>query len=184
MPALAMWTPEDGLLGAVAPLGLAAAAGGTALVIDLDPDGPRYPGERSLADLVADEPRRDDLAPVRPGLAVLRNGGIAAPDAGRVVAAMVAGWPYVVLRMPPRPRPSEAPAPVVPVRPLFPTDIFPWDGRPAVYQQTGWRARRPGAGPVLPPPRSGTWAALLAGSRPAPDRWLRALRPVWSFPWV
>src|SRR4030066_639874 len=51
MPALAIWTPEDGVLGALAPLGLAASAG-TALVIDLDPLGPRYPGEPSLADLV------------------------------------------------------------------------------------------------------------------------------------
>ena len=40
MPALAIWSPEDGVLGAVAPLGLAAAAG-TALVVDLDPRGPR-----------------------------------------------------------------------------------------------------------------------------------------------
>ena len=52
MPALAIWSPEDEVLGAVAPLALGAAAG-TALVVDLDPDGPQYPGDVSLG-----EPRR------------------------------------------------------------------------------------------------------------------------------
>ena len=52
MPALAIWSPDDGVLGAVAPLALAAAAG-TALVVDLDPGGPRYPGEATLGALVA-----------------------------------------------------------------------------------------------------------------------------------
>ena len=63
MPALAVWTPEDGLLGALAPLGLAAACPGPVLVIDLDDGGPQYLGEQSLADLVADGPRLDDLRP-------------------------------------------------------------------------------------------------------------------------
>jgi hypothetical protein len=62
VPALAVWSPEDGILGAVAPLALAAAAG-TALVVDLDPGGPRYPGAATLAGLVADGPRRSDLEP-------------------------------------------------------------------------------------------------------------------------
>ena len=51
MPAIAVWTPEDGLLGALAPLG-AALADPPAVVVDLDSDGPPYPGDRSLADLV------------------------------------------------------------------------------------------------------------------------------------
>ena len=84
MPALAMWTPEDGLLGALAPLGAALAAP-PALVIDLDPSGPAYPGERSLADLVADEPTLEDLTP-RSGVAVVRNGGIAPSEAAGVGA--------------------------------------------------------------------------------------------------
>ena len=69
MPALSIWSPEDGVLGAVAPLGLAAAAG-TALVVDLDPGGPRYPGPATLADLVADGPRRGDLSPSRRGVSI------------------------------------------------------------------------------------------------------------------
>ena len=84
MTALAVWTAFDGLLSATAPLGLAAAAG-TALVVDLDPDGPAYPGRASLADLVADGPRRADLVPSRDGVAVLRNGGVEATAAREVI---------------------------------------------------------------------------------------------------
>ena len=90
MPALALWTPEDGLLGALAPLGLALAAG-TALVVDLDPLGPHYPGSASLADLVAEGPRKADLSPARRGVAVLRNGGVSPAAAAEVVAALVGG---------------------------------------------------------------------------------------------
>ena len=89
MPALALWTPEDGLLGALAPLGLALAAG-TALVVDLDPLGPHYPGTTSLADLVAEGPRQADLKPAHRGVAVLRNGGVAPAAAAEVVAAPTA----------------------------------------------------------------------------------------------
>ncbi len=184
MPALAIWTPEDGVLGAVAPLGLAAARKEPVLVVDLDPDGPLYPGDNTLAGLVADGPRRADLVPDREGMAVLRNGGVGAGDAGEVLAALIAAWPAVVLRLPPRPRPVGAPAPVVPVRPLLPAAVFPWDGSAAVYQRTGWRLPAPGPGPQLPAPRAGTWAALLAGARPLPDRWLAAWLGVWRYPWA
>ena len=98
MPALAIWSPEDALLGAVAPLALAAAAG-TALVVDLDPQGPRYPGSGSLADLVRDQPRRDDLRPGRAGVAVLRNGGIDPEAAEEVLVALAKDWPAVVFRL-------------------------------------------------------------------------------------
>ncbi|MDP2622828.1 MAG: hypothetical protein Q8Q29_03405, partial [Actinomycetota bacterium] len=86
VPALAVWTPEDGLLGALAPLGLALAAE-DAVVVDLDPLGPRYPGDRSLADLVQDGLRRDDLTPRR-GVGVLRNGGVAPIEAKSVIEAL------------------------------------------------------------------------------------------------
>ncbi len=184
MPALAIWTPEDGVLGAVAPLGLAAAAGGTALVVDLDPLGPAYPGPESLADLVRRSPRRSDLTPQRAGLAVLRNGGADPGAAAPIVAAMAERWPSIVLRLPSRPVPAEAPAPTVTVRPLLPADVFPWSGRPAVYQRTGWRLPPPGPGPLLPVPGSGTWPALLAGRVPVADRWVRAWRRVWELPWT
>ena len=170
------------MLGAVAPLGLAMAAG-TALVVDLDPDGPAYPGDRSLAALVAEGPRRSELAPGRAGVAVLRNGGVAGEEAADVVAALVAGWPQVVVRLPARPAPADAPAPVVPVRPLLPGGLWTTPG-PAVHQRAGWPVAPDGPGPVLPIPRPRTWQALLGGLRPPPDRWLRAWREVWSFPWT
>jgi hypothetical protein len=183
MPALAIWTPEDGVLGALAPLGLAAAAG-TALVIDLDPLGPRYPGEPSLADLVREGPRRADLSPARRGVAVLRNGGVGPAAAAEVVSALVAGWERVVLRLPPRPAPVGSMGTVVPVRLLIPGGLFVRTGGPAVYQSTRTMLPLPGPGVRLPVPSAGTVAGLLKGCLPvAGDRWVRAWRPVWETPW-
>ena len=183
MPALAVWTPEDGLLGALAPLGLAAAAAGPTLVVDLDEHGPRYPGETSLAGLVADGPRLDDLRPERSGVAVLRNGGVGASAASDVVDALIGGWERVVLRLPPRQR-VVLPVPVVPVRLLIPGGLFPFVDGPAVHQATAARAPMPGPGVRLPVPGRATVGALLRGRRPAPgDRWVRAWRRVWEAPW-
>ena len=183
MPALALWTPEDGVLGALAPLGLAASAG-TALVVDLDPLGPAYPGDACLADLVREGPRRADLSPARRGVAVLRNGGVGTSGAGEVLAALLAGWERVVLRLPPRPAPAGAEAPVVPVRLLIPGGLFARPGGPAVYQSTRALMPLPGPGVRLPVPSAGTVAGLLKGRLPvAGDRWVRAWRPVWEGPW-
>jgi len=181
-PALAVWTPEDGLLGALAPLGLALAAG-DAVVVDLDPLGPRYPGERSLADLVNDGIRRDDLS-TRRGVAVLRNGGVAPAEAGPAIEALLEHHPRVVLRLPPRPAPSHLPVPVVPVRLHLPIGLFGSEPGPAVFQATPSFARLPGVGVRLPVPAAATVRALLAGRRPAPrDRWIRAWRSAWRLPW-
>lgn len=183
MPALAIWTPEDGVLGALAPLGLAAAAG-TSLVVDLDPLGPRYPGTGSLADLVRDGPRRDDLSPGRRGVAVLRNGGVGAGGTQEVLAALLAGWENVVLRLPPRPVPVAPGAPVVPVHLLLPGSLFPRGDGPAVYQSTRAVLTLPGPGIRLPIPSPGTVAGLLGGRLPvAGDRWVRAWRRVWEGSW-
>jgi hypothetical protein len=183
MPALAVWTPEDGLLGALAPLGLALASPEPALVIDLDPGGPRYPGEGSLAQMVAEQPRRDDLRPAGNGVAVLRNGGIAPSDAGGVVEALIGGWDRVVLRLPPRRR-VVVPMPVVPVRLLLPGDLFEWDEGPAVYQATPAPTRLPGPGVRLPTPARSTIGALVRGGCPPRwDRWIRAWSRVWEAPW-
>lgn len=182
IPALAIWTPEDGLLGALAPIGLAIAAG-SALLIDLDSGGPRYPGERSLADLVTDGLRRSDLEPRR-GVAVVRNGGVPPADAAEVVQALLAAHPTVVLRLPPRPKPGGIPFPVVPVRLLVPGDWYPPLERPAVYQATPSVVRMPSEGVRLPVPSPTTVAALLGGRRPPNrDRWIAAWRKVWRYPW-
>jgi hypothetical protein len=181
MPALTIWSPEDALLAAVAPLAAAVAAPGPALVIDIDPNGPAYPGERSLAQLVSDGPSRDDLSPARRGIAVLRNGGVGSGESRRVVAALIAAWPFVVVRAPIGD--GTGPPPVVPVVPLLPSGVLPPRERPAVYQRGGWPVPAPGPGLVLPRPSPRTLAALLRGVRPAPDRWLRRWAHVWRLPW-
>ncbi|MEX0825447.1 MAG: hypothetical protein WD184_01625 [Acidimicrobiia bacterium] len=180
--ALAVWTPEDGLLGALAPLGLALAAD-DAVVVDLDPLGPQYPGDRSLADLVRDGVRKDDLTPRR-GIGVLRNGGVAPLQARPVVEALLAHLPRLVLRLPPRPVPAGLPMPVVPVRLLLPGSLFAPQEGPAVFQATPSFARLPGVGVRLPVPQPATVRLLLEGRRPpAKDRWVRAWRSAWSLPW-
>ena len=182
MPTLAVWAPEDGLLGALAPLGLALARR-SCLVVDLDEHGPRYGGERSLADMVADGPRRDDLTPL-PGVAVLRNGGVAASDAADLVRSLAAAWPDCVLRLPPRPEPPLGTMPIVPVHVLAPGGLFPTPARLAVYQATPAWMRLPGPGIRLPVPRRTTVTALCLGRRPAgSDLWMRTWRRVWEQRW-
>jgi hypothetical protein len=175
MAVLAIRIPEDGLLGALAPLGLGAVAG-TALVVDLDPGGPRFPGEGSLAQLVADGPRRSDLSPTREGLAVLRNGGVDESTAREVLDALCDGWPAVVLRLPA----GSDRRPDIVVRPLVPGGVFP-AGPGAVYQDMGFRL--PAPGPVLPTLSRTTAGALLAGSVPRRSRWVRAWARGWEGAW-
>lgn len=176
MPVVAIWSPLDGVLGAVGPLALAAAAG-TALVVDLDPHGPRYPGDTSLAHLVAEGPRRADLVPERRGIAVLGNGGVEPEAAEEVLHALVEGWPSVVFRLPPDHRGGDGAIPVVP---LLPGGLMADFGSPAVYQRSGWSIDPPGPGIVLPRPRRSTLGALLTGGMPPPgDRWIGAWRALW-----
>lgn len=181
MPVVAMWTPEGGLLGVVAPLAMAMAAPGPALVIDLDPEGPAYPTPATLAEMVADGgPTRSDLEPRGRRLAILANGGVADPP-GEVIAAFTAGWPHVVFRVP---EPADSPAPLVPVVELWPGGLAHRPHRPAVYQEVGWRVSPPGPGVVLPRPGRAALDALLGGRRPgARDRWLRRWQQVWRLPW-
>ncbi len=178
MAVLHTWSPEDELLGAVAPIALAAAAD-TALVVDIDPAGPAYPGELTLARLVAEGPRRDDLRPMRRGVAIVGNGGIPADASAGVVAALVEGWPAVVVRLPAGEAPDREQ--VVPVLPLTPLTV---DRGPAVYQRGPWAAPQRLDGVVLPRPRAATIRSLLEGRRPGPSRWMRAWRSVWSVAWA
>lgn len=186
MTVLAVSTPTGGVLGAVAPLGLLAAGGPTALLVDVDPDGPRYPGSGTLADMVEDGPTAKDLSPVRKGAAVLGNGGIALTDALEVVKALIAGWPQVVLRLPPtvsevRPLAS---TPVVSVHPLLDVDLFAIPQGSIVYQRMSRTAHKRFPGVVLPVPNATCWPSLLAGTFPAADRWVRAWRVVWRAQWA
>ncbi len=181
MATLAIACDTDGVLGIVAPLALAASAK-TALMVDLDRDGPRYPGTGSLADLVEQGPRLDDLRPGQSGVAVLRNGGIDPADAAEVISALVKGWPHVVLRLPRAG--SDVSLPVVPVVPLLPGGMTPPSDRPAVYQQLGWHEKAPGPALTMRTPARATVAALLEGRMPARSRWIRSWQQVWGMPWV
>jgi len=174
---LALWSPVDLMLGVVGPLG-ATAAGGTALLIDLDSAGPRYGGPYSLADLVSRGPTQAQLEPARSGAAVLRNGGVSPDEAEEVVAALVARWPNVVLRCPPS---GDIATRGIALLPLLPEPFTPTVNGTAVYQQTALSGRKPRDVQVLPIPRPATVRGLLAGVRPRPrDRWIRALGALWE----
>lgn len=181
MATLAVACESDGVLGMIAPLALAASVE-TALMVDLDEAGPGYPGSGSLADLVEQGPRLEELGPRRKGIAVLRNGGIAAPQAGEVIAALIEGWPNVVLRLPRAA--SDLSMPLVPVIPLLPGGMTTKSLRPAVYQQIGWHEKAPGPAVLLPTPARVTVRALLEGRMPPASRWIRAWRQVWSTRWA
>jgi len=168
----------DELLAAIAPLGLALAAG-SALVVDLDPDGPAYPGERTVAELAEEGPRRTELDPGRSGVATLRNGGAETLAAIEVVGTLAESWPAIVVRVGSEP----VPFPVIPVRPLWPGFLAYAGQSPSVWQAVPGGAEAPGPGPVLPPPGRATVTALLSGRRPPRSRWVRAWTEVWELPW-
>lgn len=173
-----METHGDELLSAIAPLGLAVAAG-TAVVVDVDPLGPPYPGERTVAELVEEGPRRSELVPERSGVVAIRSGGASLDQAMRLVGMLAEGWPAVVVRV------GEEPVayPTIPVMPLWPGWLAPAGSGAAVWQSVAGSGDPPGPGPVLPPPGRGVMTSLLAGRRPPPSRWVRAWRRVWELPW-
>lgn len=180
------WTASDSLLATLAPLGLAAAAG-TALVIDGEENGPHYPSEGSLADMVEAGPRRMDLVPPASGLAVLRNGGIELDQAWDVIEAFGEGWPHVVVRLPSgggRPARLARRWPVVPVVPLLPHAFREDVAQPFVAQSTGLAtAGEVSPEVVLPIPSRRTVTNLLAGRMAGSSRWIRRWRLAWKVAW-
>lgn len=174
---LRVWTAHDGLLACLAPLGLAASVE-TALVVDLDPEGPAYPGSASLADLVERGPRLAHLQPQRSGLAVLRNGGI---DSGyeEVVEALADGWPHVVLRVADN---VDQPN-LVSVIPAMTGPLRSDSQRPHVAQRTGLGTVSSEAVVTLPRLNRTTVMGLLSGSIRPRSRWIKAWKPVWGLPW-
>ncbi len=178
---LGVRTEIDSVLSVVAPLGLAAAAlTRPVLMIDLDRDGMQYPGDRTLADLVDDGPRRPELRPEGGGVALLGNGGIDAERSLAAVDMVSRGWPALVLRVPPG---MEVPWPVVPLVPILPGLLAPRGGRAAVWQAMSLGDQPPGPGPLLPPLNRGTLTALLEMRAEPAGRWVRAWRQVWELPW-
>jgi hypothetical protein len=174
---VALWSESDHLLSVLSPIGLAVGRD-PSLVIDLDPLGPRYASPFTLADLVRDGPTRDQLQPVKRGVALLANGGVAVDEAAEVVGELAQRWPNVVLRCDPR---SEPPQTAIAIVPLLPA---PFTGRPlerTVFQQIGLRVPAPQGAVVLPRPRSATLNALTGLSAvPNRSRWIQALARLWA----
>ena len=174
---VALWSPHDHLLSVIAPIGLAVTKR-SALVIDLDPLGPLFPGSFTLADLVRDGPTDEQLSPSDRSIAILANGGVSVPEAAKVVAALVERWPNVVLRCSPA---QPAPPAAVSLIPLLPAPFGSPPTPRTVYQRTGFHTEAPEESLVLPRPRRSTIEALM-GLRRMPKRsaWLHQLGRVWS----
>lgn len=168
----------DEVLAAIAPLGLALAAG-RALVVDADPHAVPYPGERTVRSIADEGPTRAEIRPDRGGIAVLPAGGADRDQISRVIGLLGEAWPLVVVRV----GEVDQGIPVVPVRPLWPGFLAPLGQRASVWQRVRGGGAPPGPGPVLPIPPPSTVAALLSARRPLHSRWVRAWRRVWELPW-
>lgn len=175
MLAVASPDPVMSLLG---PIGLAASVR-TALVVDMG-SGLQLPRRRTLADIAADGPRLEELAPGRPGVAFVSAGGLAPEAVGALVGRLARHWPAVVVR----PGPSGWDGPTAPLFPLYPGWLAPDHGGAAVWQSVPGGSRPPGPGPVLPSLHRAATGRMLAGGLPRLDRWVRAWREVWTLPWA
>lgn len=176
-PILGVWSP-DPVLSMVAPVGLAASVG-TALVVDLvsTPNG----GARTLADIVAEGPKLDELSPARTGVALLAGGRVALEPALEIIDRLGRNWPALVIRLSGPTRDVAS----VPVIPLYPGKLAPAAAPAAgVWQPVSGGSEPPGPGPVMPSLRAGTVRRILTGQLPRRSRWVSAWRPIWEMPWA
>jgi hypothetical protein len=172
-----IYVANDGVLGVVAPIGMAAAVG-TCLVVDLCEGGPT--GGVTLATLVRDGPSSEQLRPKRRGVSFLRNGGISAQDAAEVVGALCGNWPNVVLRVGAS---DEAVGEVgaVTVRAILSGPFVAEPEVAAVLQPTGLGATpKNHHGHVLSRLSARTVRTVLAGRVNQRSAWVRSWRPVWA----
>lgn len=172
-------TSPDPVLSMAGAIGLGASLG-TALVVDLADEESR-PGQRTLRDIVEDGPSMRELSPGRPGVALVRGGGIEPATAIATIEELSLRWPALVIRTP-LGRPV---GPTVPAMPLYPgTLLRPPDSAHCVWQPVGAGSDPPAPGPVLPRIRPATLQALLSGRLPRRSRWVSAWRQVWEMPWA
>ncbi len=171
-------TSPDPVLSVAAPIGLAANTP-ACLVVDLKGDL-NLPTSRSLADILAEGPRLEELSPGRAGVAMIPAGPIGTEEAARVVADLSQRWPAIVVRA----IRGSWPGPTVPVMPVYPGLLTPSEAGTAVWQPSAPMANPPGPGPVLPFLRPGLTRQLLNGRMPARSKWISAWREVWELPWA
>ena len=174
MASLAVCTHHDDFLGLVAPFAIATARP-TVLVVDLDADGLEFPGERTLADLVADTPTLAELAPGRYGVVSLPNGGVSPEHAAGVMSALMRGWPDVVVR-------SRAPIAGVPFVNVMPALPGVGPSGPCAWVRSGLASGLDEEGVHVRPPTRNAYRAVHTGSTLS-GRWLRSWAAVWEWPW-
>lgn len=171
-------TSPDPVLSLAAPIGLAANAP-ACLIVDLIGDL-LLPKARSLADILTDGPRLEELSPGRAGIAMIPAGPIGVEEAAEVVGGLSQRWPAMVVRVPP----GSWPGSTVPVIPVYPGLLAPDGSGTAVWQPSAPLTRPPGPGPVLPLLRPGLIRRLLSGRMPPRSSWISAWREVWELPWA
>lgn len=178
LPVLGLTSP-DPVLSMAGSIGLAASRG-TALIIDLV--DPRVDGDRrTLRDIASDGPSLHEMSPGRPGVAMIRGGGIDLSAAVEIIEQLAARWPALVVRTNQR----QQGFPTVPAVPLYPGTLLPASGvSHCVWQPVGNGADPPGPGPILPRLRPATVRRLLSGRLPRRSRWIAAWRQVWEMPWA
>jgi len=169
---------DDAVLAWVGPIGLALAAG-TALIVDVRPDSRSRSG--TLADLMAEGPRLNDLSPGRRGIAHIDSGVMEPNDLYGAIETLAGRWPALVVR-------SDGgrlwQGPTVPYRPVLPGLLMERHPTPSAWQLTSGTGIRALPGPVLPRLGRRSVVAMLEGKLPIARRWVRAWQPIWDMPWA
>lgn len=174
---LAIHTVNDGVLGVIAPIGLAASMG-TCLVVDLVIG--RQARGVSLAKMVQDGPTSAQLRPEARGISFLRNGGVESGEAAEVVEALATGWPNVVLRVR---TPEQTPDGVraVQVEAVLRGPFVAPVGNQSVLQPVGLGGIPRGHnGPVLAKLRARTARSILTGHLNPRWKWIQSWSQVWE----
>jgi hypothetical protein len=177
MSVVSLSVSNDGVLGVVAPIGMAAAKG-TCLVVDLVADSHRE--GVSLASIVSEGPRKSHLEPQHSGVSFLHNGGVDLPEAAEVLEALCSSWPNVLVSIADRSVAFEL-APAVEVQAIL---IGPFVApllSDAVLQPVGLGGPpKRHDGHVLAPLSARTVRSILTGIVNPGSRWVRSWLPVWE----